>query len=472
MDKRTYDTNLDNIKLMDVLDIELLQKFQDNFAVSMNIASVTVDTDGNPITKPSSYTRFCSDFIHSTEEGDKLCALSHKFGGKKAAKLGEPYIYTCHAGLIDFAAPILIEGKHMGTILGGQVLIRNNNKKTYIKKAKELNLNIPKFVKASKKIKITSSKNIRAAAEVLFIIANSLSKIGYEELKLKKLSKDLEIQVSEKDTLLKESKEYNRLKTQLFSTISHELKTPINIIYSAVQLLESFYDDCSMESANNTFVKYSGIMKQNCFRLIRLINNLIDMNKIELGFYSASLQNLNIVEKIEDIALSVVEYAHQKNIRLLFDTNVEEKIIAFDLEKMERIILNLLSNAIKFTESGGEILVNLYDKNNFVEISVKDTGAGIPDDMLQKIFYPFVQVDSSFRRNAEGSGIGLSLVKSLVEIQGGKIFVKSEINKGSEFIVQLPSKLVEDNSKNSINNDNNFEESDRKTKIEFSDIYL
>lgn len=81
-------------------------------------------------------------------------------------------------------------------------------------------------------------------------------------------------------------------------------------------------------------------------------------------------------------------------------------------------------------------------------------------------------MDSSFRRNAEGSGIGLSLVKSLVEIQGGKIFVKSEINKGSEFIVQLPSKLVEDNSKNSINNDNNFEESDRKTKIEFSDIYL
>lgn len=312
MDKCTYDTNLDNIELMDVLDIELLQKFQDNFAVSMDIASVTVDKDGNPITKPSSYTSFCSDFIHSTEEGDKLCALSHKFGGKKAAKLGKPYIYTCHAGLIDFAAPILIEGKHMGTILGGQVLIRNKNKKTYIEKAKELNLDVTNFVKASKKIKITSTRNIRAAAEMLFIIANSLSKIGYEELKLRKLSKDLEIEVSEKDTLLKESNEYNRLKTQLFSTISHELKTPINIIYSAVQLLESFYDDGSMEASTNTFVKYSGIMKQNCFRLIRLINNLIDMNKIELGFYDVNLQNFNVVEKVEDITLSVVEFARQK----------------------------------------------------------------------------------------------------------------------------------------------------------------
>jgi ligand-binding sensor protein len=183
--------NIEDIEIKDVLDIELLQTFQDNFAISMDVASVTVDINGNPVTKPSSYTSFCQDFTHSTTTGDNRCAESHKRGGEEAARTGRPYVYTCHAGLIDFAAPILVDGRQIGTILGGQVLTNSPDESKYRRIAGEIGVNEEGYVNAVKKVKIIEEKNIKAAAEVLFIVANALSKIGYEQLKLRSMSQEL-----------------------------------------------------------------------------------------------------------------------------------------------------------------------------------------------------------------------------------------------------------------------------------------
>lgn len=464
--------DIDSLEIKDVIDINLLQKFQDNFAESMNIASVTVDKSGNPVTNPSSYTSFCIDFVHSTTIGDNRCAESHRKAGEEAARTGRPYIYTCHAGLIDFAAPILVENKQIGTILGGQVLTKKPEKSKYIQIAKEIDIDEAKFVESVRKIKIITEKNVTAAAEVLFIVANALSKIGYEELKLKRSSKNLEIEVSKKNLLLEESNEYNKLKTQLFSTISHELKTPTNIIYSSLQLLERFIKDSSFIYTAEAFLKYSKIMKQNCHRLIRLVNNLIDMNNIEAGFFSLHLKNNNIIKVIEEITLSIVEYASLKDVNVVFDTEIEEKITAFDAEKIERIMLNLLSNSIKFIKHGGNIYVTIYNRKEHILISVKDTGVGIPQDMLEKIFNTFTQVDASFRRHAEGSGIGLSLVKSLVKMHEGEITVRSKLGIGSEFIVKLPIKLMESDYNVHKHKASDLNYNVEKTKIEFSDIYF
>ena len=466
------DIDIDSLEIKDVIDINLLQTFQDNFAESMDIASVTIDKSGNPVTNPSSYTSFCIDFVHSTTIGDNRCAECHRKAGEESTRTGKPYIYTCHAGLIDFAAPILVEGKQIGTILGGQVLTKKPEKLKYIKIAKEIDVDEAKFVESVSKIKIITEKNVKAAAEVLFIVANALSKIGYEELKLKRISKSLEIEVLNKNLLLEKSNEYNKLKTQLFSTISHELKTPINIIYSALQLLEKFYKDSLFTYTAQTFFKYSKVMKQNCHRLIRLINNLIDMNKIEVGFFSLHLKNNNIIKAIEDITLSIVEYASLKDINVIFDTEIEEKITAFDAEKFERIMLNLLSNSIKFTKHRGNIAVTIYDRKEHIWISVKDTGVGIPQDMLEKIFDTFTQVDASFRRPTEGSGIGLSLVKSFVEMHEGEITVRSQLGIGSEFLIKLPIKLIESKSNAYKHKASDLNYNVENTEIEFSDIYF
>jgi len=155
----------------------------------------------------------------------------------------------------------------------------------------------------------------------------------------------------------------------------------------------------------------------------------------------------------------------------LFDTEVEERILACDGDKIERIMLNLISNSIKFTEPGGKILVNIYDKENEIIISVKDTGLGIPIEKQEQVFERFVQVDKSLVRNKDGSGIGLSLVKSLIEMHEGTIKLKSEWGKGSEFIIKLPVKVLSHEDvyiPNNYNHNGNIE----KIQVEFSDIYL
>ena len=239
-----------------------------------------------------------------------------------------------------------------------------------------------------------------------------------------------------------------------------------------MQLIEKLYKDSSFTITADIFSKYSKVMKQNCYRLIRVINNVVDMNKVEVGFLKLQLKNDNIIKIIEDSTLSIVEYAKLKDINVIFDTEIEEKITAFDEEQFERIMLNLLSNSIKFTEPGGNVDVNIYDRKEYILISVKDTGSGIPDNMLEKVFDTFTQVDASLRRQAEGSGIGLSLVKSFVEMHEGKITARSQLGIGSEFIIKLPIKLVESglNANKHKASDLNYNSSN--TKIEFSDIYF
>lgn len=275
------------------------------------------------------------------------------------------------------------------------------------------------------------------------------------------------IDVTEKKRLI-ELKEYDKIKTEFFSNISHELRTPINVIFSALQVLELKIKDYSYQNLSG---KYTKIMKQNCYRLLRLINNLIDITKIDSGYYDINKKNVDIVRLIENITMSVADYIETKGLSIKFDTSEEEKIIACDAEKMERIILNLLSNAVKFTPSGGEIIVNIEDCNEYIEISVKDTGIGIPADKINSIFERFMQVDKSLTRGHEGSGIGLSLVKCLVELQGGTISVKSRQGYGSEFKIKFPCQLVDETHDETSGSSSIGENSIEKINVEFSDIY-
>lgn len=270
--------------------------------------------------------------------------------------------------------------------------------------------------------------------------------------------------------LLQEAIAYDKLKTEFFSNISHELRTPVNVVMSALQMCEIFNKENSLDKNKDKLNKYFSIMKQNCYRLIRLVNNLIDITKIDSGYLNLELNNYNIINVIEDIILSVADYIESKGINLIFDTDVEEKVIACDPDKIERIILNLLSNAIKFTKPGGNIYINIYEVSDSLIISVKDTGVGIPFDKQQLVFERFVQVDKSLSRNSEGSGIGLSLVKSLVEMHGGTINLKSQPGKGSEFLIRLPAITLPTYISTNRNNyiaQNNTE----RINIEFSDIY-
>ena len=172
---------------------------------------------------------------------------------------------------------------------------------------------------------------------------------------------------------------------------------------------------------------------------------------------------------VESIVDSIEVYANQKNINIIFDTNVEEFIINADLEAIDRIVMNLLSNAIKFSPIDETIEVTLNAEKDKVQISVKDNGMGIAEEEQKKIFNRFEQATNSKRVEGKGSGIGLDLVSYLVKGHGGKIELKSKLNEGSEFIVTLPvGKLNIIEEKHELMSRNKVEQ----LEIEFSDIYL
>ncbi|HHW49042.1 MAG TPA: HAMP domain-containing histidine kinase [Clostridiaceae bacterium] len=271
---------------------------------------------------------------------------------------------------------------------------------------------------------------------------------------------------------LEDKLEHDKIRTEFFINLSHEIRTPLNVIFSTIQLFELYVKKGTFKDKDGKIAGSLNAVKQNCYRLIKLTNNMIDMAKLETNYYKINLKNVNIINIVRDITKSAAEYIAKKGKVIIFKTDLDEKIIACDTESIEKIILNLLSNAAKFTNAGGEIHVSVIDMGDFVSISVKDNGVGIPENKLDKIFERFIQVDRSLTRQHEGSGIGLFIVNSLVKMHGGKICVKSKPGEGSEFLVKLPVTLVQEEEKeNETVNCNSCKGYMYKVAIEFSDIY-
>ncbi len=326
-------------------------------------------------------------------------------------------------------------------------------------------------IKFESRLKAQSGKEIDievTSANLLY--KGRLSHINiFKDISSRKQINKLENHIKDNEKKLTETKEYNKMLTEFFSNISHELKTPLNVILGAIQILSIKGNTQISQGNEDKFNKYLRVMKQNCYRLLRLVNNLIDLSKFDSGYLRLNLCNLNIVSVVEEIILSVAHYVENRGLSIVFDTDIEEKTVAVDADKIERIMLNLLSNSIKFTDAGGSISVNISDREDTVAISVRDTGIGIPKDKLNSIFDRFGQVDKSLTRNKEGSGIGLSLVKTLVELHGGHISISSVEGEGSEVVMELPVRTVENEmpaagssaGKSKVEN----------IKIEFSDIY-
>jgi signal transduction histidine kinase len=278
-------------------------------------------------------------------------------------------------------------------------------------------------------------------------------------------------ELREKEKQINEAMEYDKIKTEFFANVSHEMRTPLNIIHTTNQLIKVYNDKGIIGGKESNLDKYIGIMNQNCYRLMKLADNLIDIAKIESGFYLLNFKKVNIVSLVEDITMSIETHANNKGIKLVFDTEWEERLILCDPDAIERIMLNLLSNAIKFSEDGDSIYVNLKMGEGNIYIEVEDTGIGIPRDKLDSVFARFVQVDKSFTRKNEGSGIGLAIVKALVEMHSGTIDLVSDLNKGSKFRIALPAKLDETIIIEEDDYNENYQDKMEKVAIEFSDIY-
>ncbi|EDT72371.1 sensory box histidine kinase [Clostridium perfringens D str. JGS1721] len=254
-------------------------------------------------------------------------------------------------------------------------------------------------------------------------------------------------------------------KDEFLSNISHELKTPLNIFYSTIQLLEKFSQNENI-NFKEAFNKHSNSLKLNCKRMIRLVNNIVDLSRMDLGVLKPDYGNYNIILLVEDISNSIIPFALSKNLFLEFDTNVEEHYIMCDPIMIEKILLNILSNAIKYSKMNTTIHVYISVEKSVTKISIKDEGFGIDLETQKHIFDRFIRADTSFTRLNEGCGLGLSIVKSMLDILNGDIRVESELGKGSIFEISLPNKIIKDKKQR-----NYKYESSHNISVELSDIY-
>ena len=264
--------------------------------------------------------------------------------------------------------------------------------------------------------------------------------------------------------------ELERLRDRFFSNIKHEFRTPLNMIFSSIQLLDYKCKICKIGNCKDYFINNLQLININSLRILKLSNNFIDLTNIQAGCMNLNLRNHDIVSFVESICDNINNYKKFNGISLIFDTSVEEHILRFDTDKIERVILNLISNAIKFNIPQGYVYVSLIVEEKYINISIKDTGIGISENKIDSIFESFSDVENRLTKVSEGSGVGLALSKALVEMHDGKISVNSKLGNGSEFIISLPN-IINEREEVDISyykvNRNSLE----KIKMELSDIY-
>ncbi len=256
-------------------------------------------------------------------------------------------------------------------------------------------------------------------------------------------------------------KELDAVKTQLYTNITHEFRTPLTVISGMADQIEAEPDKWFKEGLR--------MIRRNSQKLLSLVNQMLDLRKLESGSMKINMVQADVIPYLKYLLESFHSYAESKDIRVHFISSLDDCTMDYDPEKLQQIVSNLMSNAIKFTKRGGNVYL-LIDKVNTPLISspsfdprpstfdllikVKDTGVGIPQDQLENIFDRFYQVDDGTTKEGdhlrwassevrEGTGIGLSLTKALVQVLGGKIRVKSNPDpasgeKGTEFTIQLP----------------------------------
>ncbi len=246
--------------------------------------------------------------------------------------------------------------------------------------------------------------------------------------------------------------------------ISHDLRSPLSVILGILQCYKNEYDEPK-------FKEHMDTIKRNCYKILKLINNIIDSTKLQQKHFKINRQNIDIINLIEWNISAIDKYAKMKNISLVFDTNVEECVISVDISSFDRIIMNLISNAIKFSHENSYVFINTWKEKDFITISVRDEGMGIPENEQKLIFNRFIQSTKNNKNEYSGSGIGLDLVSNLVKAHGGTIELTSKEGIGSEFRIKIPIVKVADDS-NEITQSSDFNSKVDIFEVEFSDIYV
>jgi len=284
-------------------------------------------------------------------------------------------------------------------------------------------------------------KAVEGDAELLFVLASQIG-TAIENTKLytelfgshKKLEMMVAERTRELEKLNEELKNLNKMKSDFISSVSHELRTPLTSIKGYASILMTGKLGDVLPAQKERLEK----IDKHSNSLVHLINNLLDIARIESGKVQMDMKDISIKEMLDSITDILAPQIKEKNISLKINSKIKFDKIKADPNQLERVFLNLLSNAVKFTPEKGTVNIYIEDKHDDIQFSVEDTGIGIPPQDIPKVFQEFFRADNALDQKIKGSGLGLSLVKKIIEAHKGKIWFDSELGKGTRFTFIIP----------------------------------
>lgn len=421
------ETKID-LYLTDLIERDTLQKMQDAFARLTGMSVVITDTNGIPVTNGSNFSDFCRNYTRNSPIGCMLCAQSNREGTELALKNGKSTVYPCYSGLMNFASPIMVEGRLVGGVIGGQVRIETPSLEKVREIAAEIGAEPEAYLAELMKVKVVKRKDVETAAEVLSAMVEILSDMASNKYLVRQAAADIE--------------RTSNMKSDFLANMSHEIRTPMNAVIGMAEM--AMREDLPLAARN-----YIGQIKEAGKSLLTIINDILDFSKIESGKMDINVEDYEPMSVVSDVANIIMTRLMGKDVELLLDIspNLPNKLLGDNI-RIKQVLLNIANNAAKFTNAGKITLKMDYlqiDAGNIeLKFVVEDTGIGIKKEDRHKLFQSFQQLDSKRNRNIEGTGLGLAISQQLLHLMDGDIWVESEYEKGSKFSFALPQKVVDE----------------------------
>lgn len=400
--------------LSEIIDVDVLQKIQDYYSKATGLAVVTVDYMGNPITKFSNFSKYCS-LIRKDAKCNEKCCHSDAHGGLEAARIGKPYIYTCHGGLVDFAIPIVLEGQYLGSIMAGQVKVDKKpfDGKKHMEQISNQWHDKAEVIDAYNKVPVISYEKINAAANMMHIVANHIVEKGLASVYQEELNK-------KNMELLRETKIKSELERALKTAEIKALQSQLNPHF-LFNVLNTIGRLALLEGATKTeelAISFSEIVRYTLKKSNQIVTLGVDVEYIEKYL---NIQKIRFGDRLE------------------YNIDIQEEILDIKIPFMtlQPFVENSINHGLGCKEDGGFVNITGKSVGEDVSISIIDNGVGIPKNKIDMI------LDNSSQEYFKGSstGIGIKNVDNILKNYFGKKYgvnIDSKVNKGTIVTVKIP----------------------------------
>ncbi|MHC1789475.1 PocR ligand-binding domain-containing protein [Solidesulfovibrio sp.] len=436
------DEDIESLELQDIVDIDALQLLMDHFQKLTGMVFAILDLKGTVLVA-AGWQDICTQFHRVHPETAKRCRESD-ISLTRGVEPGKFKLYQCKNNMWDVATPLIIGGKHMGNLFMGQFLFKDEepNRELFRNQASTYGFDEEAYLAALDRVPRWSRETLEDVMHFYSHLADLIAKLSYGNIKLARAMTEKSLLIELLERSKEKSELANRTKSEFLANMSHEVRTPLNGILGMLQLLKT---------TNPTEEQSEYIVNaiQSSNRLTRLLSDILDISRIEAGRMHLVETEFDVYKTGQSVHDIFSIEAQNKGIQLTFShaPGIPPKLVG-DEARLRQILFNLVGNAIKFTDAG-EVTVDVAvlpvsnDARVRVLITVRDTGIGISDDNLKRIFEPFVQAEDSYTRRFQGAGLGLSIVRRLVELLGGTITIDSTVGAGTTFYLSFPFKVPE-----------------------------